>query len=89
MAKTKRLLDEYRFPGFHPKAAIKGIFGEPWARVIKLERRQKKRFAVVVGRSIGVFTIKRSGWSGICPAGESKFTWRCRYGGLCAASAGK
>jgi hypothetical protein len=89
MRKTRRLLDEYQFPGFRPKAAIKGIFGEPGARIIRLERRQKKRFAAVVGRAIGVFTIKRSGWSGICPAEESKFTWRCRCGGLCATGAGK
>jgi len=41
MQKKRRLLDEYRFPGFGPKAAIKGIFGEPDARVIKLDRQKK------------------------------------------------
>jgi hypothetical protein len=41
MRKTRRLLDEYRFPGFRPKAAMQGIFGKPEFRVIQLERRQK------------------------------------------------
>ena len=35
------MLDEYRFPGFRPKAEITGIFGDPKARGIRLERRQK------------------------------------------------
>jgi hypothetical protein len=76
MRKTRRLLDEYRFPGFRPKATIKGKFGDPNIRIIELERRQKKRFAAVVGRSIGVFTIRKSGWSGIYHVGENKSTWR-------------
>ncbi|OOP55141.1 MAG: hypothetical protein AYP45_16460 [Candidatus Brocadia carolinensis] len=41
MRKKKRLLDEYRFPGFRPKAEIKGIFGDSKARVIRLVRTQK------------------------------------------------
>jgi transposase len=42
MGNISRLLDVYQFPGFRPKATIKGIFGDPKARVIRLERRQKK-----------------------------------------------
>lgn len=34
MEKKRRLLDEYRFPGFSPIAEIKGIFGDSKARVI-------------------------------------------------------
>ncbi len=41
MRKKKRLLDEYRFPGFRPKAEIKGIFGDSTVRVIRLVRTQK------------------------------------------------
>lgn len=89
MRKTKRLLDEYRFPGFRPKAAIKGIFGEPGSRVIQLERRQKKRSAAVAGQFIAVFTIRRNGWSEICPAAGNRFTWQWQCGELCAAGAGK
>ena len=41
MGKKSRLLDEYRFPGFGPKAEIKGIFGDSKAWVIQLKRTQK------------------------------------------------
>ena len=41
MGKKRRLLDEYSFPGFHPRAAIQEIFGDSRARVIRLERREK------------------------------------------------
>src|SRR3989338_9222550 len=41
MRKKRRLLDEYQFPGFRPKAGIQGIFGDPKARVIRLKRTQK------------------------------------------------
>jgi len=34
MKKIKRLLDEYRFPGFRPLAVIKGKFGDNKARII-------------------------------------------------------
>ena len=41
MSKRRTLSDLYRFPGCRPKKAVKGIFGDPRARVIKLERRKK------------------------------------------------
>ena len=36
MAKLKRLLDIYRFPGFVPRPKVRGIFGDPRAVVITL-----------------------------------------------------
>jgi len=42
MAKLKRLLDIYRFPGFVPQTKVRGIFGDPLAVVITLRRRRKK-----------------------------------------------
>ncbi|MGD9897430.1 MAG: hypothetical protein AB7T14_10200, partial [Candidatus Methylacidiphilaceae bacterium] len=45
----KRLLDAYRFAGFRPLEAIKGVFGDPHARVVTLARRSKKRSAVCAG----------------------------------------
>jgi len=41
MRKNKWLLDRYRFPGFYPKATLRGIFGKPKARIIQLIRRPK------------------------------------------------
>jgi transposase len=59
MLKKRSLLDAYRFPGFRPRARIKGIFGDPQSRVIRLERRQKKRCAVGVAPCTGVSTKVR------------------------------
>jgi hypothetical protein len=39
MGKKRSLLDGYQFPGYRPRARVKGIFGDPKARVIRLERR--------------------------------------------------
>jgi hypothetical protein len=39
MQKQRRLWDAYRFPGFRPRATVHGIFGDPKARVVHLERR--------------------------------------------------
>ena len=46
--KTKRLRDSYRFPRFHPALTVRGLFGDPHARVIRLTRRSKKRRAEFV-----------------------------------------
>lgn len=42
MAKLTRLLDIYRFPGFVPRPQVRGVFGDPLAVVISLQRRRKK-----------------------------------------------
>jgi hypothetical protein len=57
MAKIKRLRDLYRFPGFVPLPPLRGIFGDPLAVVISLQRRRKKRRVASVARSIGHTTI--------------------------------
>jgi hypothetical protein len=44
MSKHKRLTDAYRFHGFTPFQTVKGLFGDPKARVIVMKRRQKKQF---------------------------------------------
>jgi hypothetical protein len=72
MGKRRRLLGEYRFPGYRPNEEIRGVFGDPKARIIRLERAPKKRF---VG-------------SEICPVGMPGYIWRWRYGGFIAGSVG-
>jgi hypothetical protein len=88
MEKRKRLLDEYRFPGYRPNAEVRGVFGDPRARIIRLERAQKKRFVVVVVRFTGATTTRRYGGFEICPVGMLGFIWRWRYGGFIAGSVG-
>jgi len=51
MAKIKRLLDVYRFPGFVPFSSVRGVYGDHRAIVIRLRRRQKKQCAASAVRS--------------------------------------
>jgi len=80
MRKKRRLWDEYRFPGFHPRASVQGIFGDHGARVIVLKRRQKKQSVVPVARLIEVFTTGRFVESGIFRVAPRGFTWKWRFG---------
>lgn len=82
-------MDEYQFPGFRPKATVKGIFGDPMARVIQLNRRQKKLFAVFAGDLTEVFTTAGHAESGICRAGKNGFIWRRKFAVSYASGAGR
>ena len=62
MGKKKRLLDEYRFPGFSPRTEIKGIFEDPKARVIRLKRTQKNDMRVL--REDSLESLRQEGASG-------------------------
>src|SRR5580693_8279329 len=74
MAKFKRLIDLYRFPGFVPQPTVRGIFGDPLAVVITLMRRRKKQFAVAAGKFIEPITTSGPGGSGISPVATSVST---------------
>jgi len=47
MATSRGLTDLFRFPGFRAYAKARGVFGDPKARVLRLERRGKKTAAGV------------------------------------------
>ncbi len=87
MAKTKRLHDVYRFPGFNPMAQVHGVFGDPYAVVITLCRRRKKHSAAFVDVPIVRSTISVLDGCAICPVGTSVYTWSFRFAGSGAASA--
>jgi len=78
MEKKRRLLDEYRFPGFGPRAEIKGIFGDQKAWVIRLKRTQKKQSRGVVEEFIVAITTRRCVGYGIYLVGMHGFTWKRR-----------
>jgi hypothetical protein len=67
MAKLKRLLDIYRFPGFVPRPRVRGIFGDPLAVVITLQRRRKKRFAGPADKPSAPITTSAHAVSATCP----------------------
>jgi len=87
MQKHGRLLDIYSFAGFRVQQSISGIFGDPKARVIRLNRRGKKRFVVSVAVFSEPSTTGKSAEFGICPAGTCAFTWRWKSGACLAEAA--
>ena len=89
MGKNRRLLDEYQFPGFRPRSKIQGIFGDPKARVIQLERSQKKQHAVVAALRIEAITTRQCGGYGIYPAGMRGYIWKWKFGESVARGVGK
>jgi len=89
MAKHKQLWDAYRFPGFSPEHTWSGIFGDSRARVIRLIRRGKKRFAVPVAFFIAPSTTGRPVGFAICPVPTSAFTWKWKSAEFLVAGAGK
>lgn len=89
MGKKRQLVDEYRFPGFRPQARIKGEFGDPKARIIRLERTQKKQSVDVVGKYTEIITTRRYDESGIYHVGMRGFIWRWKSGGYYARGAGR
>ena len=88
MEKKRQLLDEYWFPGYRSGAQIQGILGDPKARVIRLERTQKKRRADVAAYGKAI-TTRRWGGYGICFAEMPGYIWRWKSGEFSAGDAGK
>ena len=58
--RLRRLWDTYSFAGFRAQPTVRGIFGDPKARVITLRRRSKKRRAGAVVGSRWAGTTARS-----------------------------
>jgi len=75
MAKFKLLHDLYRFPGFVPLPRVRGVFGDPWAVEITLQRRRKKRFVVSVAKAIAATMTSGPDASAISPVGTNGSIW--------------
>ena len=57
----RQLRDAYRFPGFVPALTIRGVFGDLYARVVNLTRREKKQPAGFVADGTKAPMTKRVG----------------------------
>jgi hypothetical protein len=78
--KKKRLLDAYRFHGFRPLDEVRGIFGDPIARVVTLVRRSKKLSAGnAAPRTPDGTTARRDGCA-ICPVATRGSIWSSKCG---------
>jgi hypothetical protein len=89
MKKAKRLTDAYRFPGFKPQQIIVGVFGDPRARVIKLNRVEKKHIVRNAERSIMVFMTARCVVSAIFRAATQGSILSWKSAALSVGVAGK
>src|SRR5260370_21717172 len=64
----RRLSDGYSFAGFRANPTVRGVFGDPDVRIVRLDRRSKKRFAAVVGWSTTAGTTGGCGRGSAPPA---------------------
>ncbi len=74
MKTCKTLSELYSHHGFRARSKLTGVYGDPYARIIKLERRQKKRFALFVIRCQRPFTIAKPNGQEIFPVVHSEST---------------
>ena len=64
--KTGRSLRELlSVPGFVASAKLRGIFGDPKARIVQLRRRKKRPFAQIAGSAAGGVTTSGGAVCGI------------------------
>lgn len=89
MGKNKRLADAYRFPGFVPQHIVVGIFGDPKARVITLNRMEKKHVVPNAAKGIEVFMTARFAGSETFHAVTQGSIWIWRFVAFHAGDAGK
>ena len=80
--KTGRSLRELlSVPGFVASARLKGIFGDPKARVVQLRRRKKRPFAQIAGSAAGGVTTSGGAVCGIFRWQAGWCTWSSNVGG--------
>ena len=78
--RNRRLSDTYRFDGFRPLSTVRGIFGEPTARVITLVRRSKKQSAARVGKRKAAGTTDADAKCATSLVAAYGSTWRSKSG---------
>lgn len=61
MKEIKTLRELFSFPGFYALQQLKGVFGDPKARIIELKRQKKELYVQVVGKAITDTTTLKSG----------------------------
>src|ERR1700681_5075263 len=87
--RSRRLWDTYSFPGFRPEQTVRGIFGDPKARVITLKRRSKKRLVDVAVAFRWGGTTARSAVCAIFRAATRGYFWNWRCGGARGPGVGR
>src|SRR5260221_2011028 len=77
--RLRRLWDDYSFAGIRARATVRGVFGDPDVRIVRLVRRSKKRLAAVAGWSGAGGTI--GGYVGVatCRARDFGLFWDSKF----------
>lgn len=75
-----RLTDAYAFPGFRPLHSVRGVFGDPKARIVTLVRRSKKRRAECADDRTAVGMIDARGGCVICRPAVCASIWSWKSG---------
>jgi hypothetical protein len=83
--RLRRLSDGYSFAGFCARAAVRGVFGDPDERIVRLERRSKKRLVAVAGSCVTAGMIGAYGRFATCRAQDVGFFWNSKCGASHAA----
>jgi hypothetical protein len=83
--RQRRLSDGYSFAGFRAKETVRGVFGDPDVRIVRLDRRSKKRFAAVAGGSGTAGTIVGCDRFATCRAQDFGLFWNSKFGAWRAA----
>ena len=84
---SRRLRDTYRFDDFKPQARVRGAFGDPLARIVRLTRRRKKRPAGIAVKFTAVTTTINFESSVISRAATHGCIWSSRCAACAAAGA--
>src|SRR5262249_62029382 len=85
--RQRRLSDGYSFGGFRARATVRGVFGDPNVRILRLDRRSKKRFAVVADGSRRAGTTGGGDRVATCRGQDFGLFWDSKCGASQAAAA--
>ena len=86
METIKTLKDIYSFPGFRARATLKPHQKDPKGRIVRLERRQKKRSVLVAAKPYQVFVTDEPTWSEILMPVQHGYALHSNTAGLPARS---
>src|ERR1700732_3131510 len=78
--RQRRLSDGYSFAGFRAKEPLRRVFGDPDVRILRLNRRSKKRFAAGAGGSATAGTTGGCGRFATCRAQDFGLFWNSKCG---------
>lgn len=80
--KTGRSLRElFSFPGFVAAATLKGVFGDPKARIVTLRRRKKQRSVQTVAIVVAAVTTSAPAAPATCVWPDGSCMWSSNAGG--------